>query len=179
MAGSAATWYSLNESGPVAAKAPGEEGFHLLQSRLLVEIVDGSGAVVPDGERGEICLTGGFNPWLPMCRYRTGDWARKDSDRPWVLLDLEGRAPVRFLYGRGKWRNNIEVSQALADRPLAQFRLVQRADAALELFLRSGEADGQAVARVVEELLGRDVKIVSLTSEDKVIAYESEMLPCQ
>lgn len=84
---------------------------------------------------------------------------------------------MRFLDGRGKWRNNIEVSQALADRPLAHFRLVQRADAALELFLRSGEADGQGVARIVEELLGRDVKIVSLTSEDKVIAYESEMPP--
>ena len=52
--------------------------------------------------RGEIAVTGGRNPFVPLLRYRTGDWGRLDygrcpcGDRMPRLLDLEGRPPVVF-----------------------------------------------------------------------------------
>jgi len=166
--------YSLNECGPVAARAPDVDGFRLLQSRLLVELLDDEGRAVPPGGRGEIVLTGGYNGWLPLLRYRTGDHARRDPLRPDLLLDLEGRAPVRFRHRDGRWINNIEFSQALARFPLSRYSLRQRLDGSLLLSLPR-EADAPAVAGVVASLAGRPVEVDALASDDKVVAYVSEL----
>ena len=49
------------------------------------------------GVRGEITLTGGRNPFLPLLRYRTGDFASLDTiNGHRVLLGLEGREPVEY-----------------------------------------------------------------------------------
>ncbi len=166
--------YSLNESGPVAARHPDDDEFRLLQGNLLVEILDDQGRAVIPGERGEIVLTGGYNDWLPLLRYRTGDHARRHPERPDTLLDLEGRAPVRFLHADGHWMNNIEFSQALAGFPLSRFTLRQRHDGSLLLALPWG-ADDPAIARTVGDLTGRPVDVSRLEAQDKVVAYASEM----
>lgn len=126
--------YSLNESGPAAVSAG--PGFRLLQPRLYVEILDEAGQPRPPDERGEVTLTGGFNPFLPLLRYRTNDFARLtfDDDRP-VLADLDGRAPVVFRAVDGRPVNNIDVSLALRDLPLPQYQLRQAIDGALRLRL--------------------------------------------
>src|SRR5207253_11178665 len=58
--------YSLNEAGPVAVFDDRAGGHVLLQPRMYVEILDRAGRPVPPGERGEVTLTGGFNPCLPL-----------------------------------------------------------------------------------------------------------------
>lgn len=142
--------YSLNESGPVAVGAG--PGFQLLQPRLYVEILDGAGRPCPLDERGEVTLTGGFNPCLPLLRYRTNDFARLtfDDDRP-ALADLDGRAPVVFRAADGRPVNNIDVSLALRDLPLPQYQLHQAADGALRLRLTPSPV-AEAVLR--DRLLG-------------------------
>ncbi len=135
--------YSMTETGPIAAAVPGIAGHAVLVPDVFVEALDDAGARVPDGERGEITVTGGRNPFLPLVRYRTGDHGRlatvtlPDGRRTRAILDLEGRSPVFFAAADGSRVGSVDVARRI--RPLAPFvqhRLLQRADRSLELTLR-------------------------------------------
>jgi len=126
--------YGMNESGPIGVFDPKVDGFVLLQPRLHVEIVDAAGRPLPYGQFGEIVLSGGFNPCLPLLRYRTGDHALLAlSPRGPVLRSLVGRELVRYRGPGGRWVDNTALSQALAPFPLVRFTLHQQADGQLVL----------------------------------------------
>jgi phenylacetate-coenzyme A ligase PaaK-like adenylate-forming protein len=56
-----------------------QAGLHVNEDHFLVEVVDpGSGAPVPDGERGELVFTTLTKEAMPVLRYRTGDIAALD-----------------------------------------------------------------------------------------------------
>ena len=109
--------YSLTETGPIACWDPSGDGYRVLPHDIFVESLGPQGRPVPAGQRGEITVTGRRNPFLPLLRYRTGDWGRLEHDtdetgRPVMRIrDLEGRSPVLFRARR--W----EPSQSC--RPLA------------------------------------------------------------
>lgn len=170
--------YSMNEAGPIAVFDEKLGGHLLLQPRLYVEIVDAHGHPVPDGERGEITLTGGFNFCLPLLRYRTGDHAAlvQTSEGP-VLQGLMGRAPVRFRTTHGTWVNNIDVTHAMAPWPLTQYALHQHADGSLRLRLPAAALQhGPALTTALNQLLGDwPVTLTPLQAEDKVLQYTSDM----
>lgn len=115
----------------------GRTVFQILQPRLHVEVLDAADQPCPPGVRGEITLTGGFNPFLPLLRYRTGDTAALGylDGRP-VLVGLEGRPPVVFRGRSGQLINNVDVSAALKPFALAQFQLHQAEDGDLTLRVR-------------------------------------------
>ncbi|MBX3623239.1 MAG: AMP-binding protein [Rhizobacter sp.] len=172
--------YSLNEVGPVAVERPDLGGFVPLQSRLLIEVVDDEGRSLPPGERGEITVTGGFNPWLPLLRYRTGDHASIErSACGLVLRGLEGRSPVRFRGADGAWHNNIEVTRALAPFVLVRHALHQHADAGLALRVDAAEPLTQLAPRLhaaITALLGpARLTITALHADDKVRQYTSAL----
>ncbi len=85
--------YSMNEAGPIAYATP--TGFTPLAPDLTVELLQADGMACAAGERGEVTLTGGRNPFLPLLRYRTGDYAARgvDAKGNLVLEGLEGREP--------------------------------------------------------------------------------------
>jgi phenylacetate-CoA ligase len=154
--------YSMNEAGPIAVADRALGGHVLLQPRMHVEILDDDDRPVPDGERGEITLTGGFNPCLPLVRYRTGDFAALDRrGREPMLVGLVGRRPVRFRTTGGAWRNNIDVTHALAPFALAQFALAQEADGGLVLEVPAAAlaADGPALVAALRALFGADARV--------------------
>jgi phenylacetate-CoA ligase len=171
--------YSLNESGPVAVFDEGAGGHVLLQPRMFVEILDPEGRSLPPGERGEITLTGGFNPCLPLLRYRTGDYAalRFGASEP-ALLDLEGRPPVRFRTMLGEWLNNIEVTHALNRFALTQFTLHQSASGDLALRFTGGRNESDAIRAALLALFGAAQPLVLESDahfEDKVVQYTSQV----
>lgn len=51
-------------------------GYHLREADLIVEIVDGNGTPLPDGETGEVVITTLLREAMPLIRYRTGDVSR-------------------------------------------------------------------------------------------------------
>ena len=147
---------------------------------MLVEVLDRAGRPVPDGQRGEITLTGGFNPCLPLLRYRTGDHASLDRRGEPVLIGLEGRPPVRFRAADGSWRNNVDVSHALARFEVAQVALHQAADGALALRHRGGSGHPDELRAALVELFGAGSRITvepigPVGAEGKVLPYTSDL----
>ena len=165
--------YSMNEAGPIAIGT--EHGHALLQHRMFVEILapDGSAA-----DRGEITLTGGFNPWVPLLRYRTGDHAElKWRDGEWLLAGLEGRPPVTFRTANGDVLNNIEVTHRLRRLPLAQWTLHQQCDGSLHLRWCGSAGLDAELRRALDELFGAlPLNIERVPGFDgKVIQYTAEI----
>ncbi len=199
--------YSTNESGPIgvaalrggqhanvlagaastrqrAASSKAVERYSLLQPRLYVEILNEDGSPCESGQRGEVTLSGGFNPFLPLLRYRTGDYASveyrsaqgRHAGLP-LLAGLEGRLAVTFHAADGKPINNVDVSIALRPFAIAQFNLHQFADGSLRLRLRAPNADREDIRKALLGLFGvdRHLTIEELASEDKLIQYTSDL----
>jgi phenylacetate-CoA ligase len=71
--------YGLSEMcGPgVAFECPQQNGLHLWEDHFYPEIIDpASGAVLPEGEEGELVLSTLKREAMPLIRYRTGDLTR-------------------------------------------------------------------------------------------------------
>jgi len=170
--------YSMNEAGPLGVYDAGLGGHLLLQPGMYVEILDARGREVPVGQIGEITLTGGFNFYLPLLRYRTGDYgALACRDEGPVIIELQGRRPVRFRTGQGNWVNNIDLTHALAALPLSRYAIHQAIDGRVALSLAQAEMGHaiEAVARVSAALLGADVSVTVLEAEDKMLQYTTDL----
>ena len=172
--------YSMSESRFIAVSSGRE--YRIIPHDLFVEALDPEGNSCPPGARGEIVLTGGRNPFLPLLRYRTGDHAALEFRGllP-VLVDFEGRRPTVFMNTRGRIINNIDVTHALKPFPIGQFSLHQNADLSLVFRMREGRADEAEVRAALLDLFGPEqaVEIGELTedllSAGKVLQYTSDI----
>ena len=174
--------YSLNELGPIAVYHPAVDAHLLLQPQQWLEIVDDAGQPLADGEWGEICVSGGFNPWLPLLRYRTGDYACKVTTPLGPgLRQLQGRAPVRFRHPLGHWLNKVDISQLLRPLPLRRFALHQYADGALELRCDGPPAAANAAVERLRQLFGpnQPLQLLPLTAADKVRQFTTALAAAQ
>jgi phenylacetate-CoA ligase len=170
--------YSMNEAGPIAASVRGEKGLRLLQSNMLIEIVDAEGNSQTPGQSGEITITHAINDYLPLLRYRTGDFARLEKRGDyWYLMDLEGRPPVKYKTASGQWLNNVDITHALHPFALPQYQFHQNAQSHIRLRIR-GAADAAAIQSALQKLLGASITIQIDTHQDfadKVIQYTSDL----
>jgi phenylacetate-CoA ligase len=173
--------YSMNETRMIAVRTD-ERVYEILPHDLYVEILDADGNPCGAGERGEVTLTGGRNPFLPLLRYRTGDFASLQfrDDKP-LLADLEGRRPVVFVSTDGKLINNIDVTYILRPFAIAQYSLHQNADRSLRFRFRGGEVDSDKLTNALLKIFGADQKleieelIDAQTAGGKVIPYTSDI----
>lgn len=172
--------YSMNESRLIAVAT--QRGFEILPHDLYLEILDPQGPACPPGVPGEVTVSGGRNPFLPLLRYRTGDFAALEFDgRTPVLTNLAGRQPTLFLTLEGKVLNNIEVSSVLRPFPLSQFRLHQNRDLSLILKIKGDLADSQPLRASLEKLFGPLQKLIiqdltdDETADGKVMQYSSDL----
>ncbi len=184
-------WYSLVETGPIGYGCPRGDGYHVLPPDLHVEALRPDGTRCAAGERGEIAVTGGRNPFAPLVRYRTGDWGRIDhgtcpcGDPMPRVLDLEGRVPLLYRAADGTPVSTVDLSRLLREHPLLLHEFVQRADRSCELVCRPlpGRApDAAAIEADLRRALG-DVALairfddaLGDRAEGKVLAYRSELM---
>ena len=70
--------YGMTETGLASAiECQAHDGFHFNQADFLFEIVDpATGAILKDGEEGEVVFSMLRREGMPLIRYRTGDIAR-------------------------------------------------------------------------------------------------------
>jgi len=148
--------YSTCETGPIALSTP--RGFEMFLPDVFVEILRTDGSNAAPGERGEITFTGGRNPFLPLLRYRTGDWAAMsfDGDRP-TLVDFEGRPPVILQATDGRRINNLDVTIAFRPFDLTQFTVHQNADSSL--IVRTVPHPVEGIDDALRAIFGADQEI--------------------
>lgn len=166
--------YSLNETGPLAVAA--DTGFELLHQRVFVEVLRADGSACVPGERGEVVVSGGFNPFLPLLRYRTGDYASLQyRGRLPILVGLEGRLPVVFSAVNGRAINNVDVSNALKPFGLAQFTLHQQVSGALRLSIRGPLVDEMGLRQAILGLFGEG-QVLQLVEMDESFETGKKLL---
>lgn len=186
-------WYSLTETGPIAYACKHGFGYHILPDDIFVEAIDKFGQEVPLGQTGEITVTGGRNPYLPLLRYRTGDWGRLElspcscGDTSPRLFDLEGRQPVLFRNSTGAAVNPVDISGVLRNYPLVQHEFCQQSDLSCNLELRpiaGANIDDESLKKELSSLFGPAVKITidindrlgSRLNDQKLLPFRSEFL---
>ncbi len=171
-------FYSMNECGPIAFASAAPGPHRLLQPRLHVEVLDPNDQPCAPGTRGEVTLTGGYNPYLPLLRYRTGDHAALDqiSGAP-GLIGLSGRAPTIYRSDEGAFINNVDVTHVLKPFALSQWQLHQFADGQVRLQVRDNVMP-DALRASLQMLFGAHTVIEIHTAarfEDKIMQYTSDL----
>ena len=181
-------WYSTTETGPVAFSCP--EGFlHILPHDIFVETITSEGDPAPGSEPGEITVTGGRNPYLPLLRFKTGDHARlvhepcPCGDPMPRLMDLEGRSLVAFRAANGSVVSQVDISLIMRERLFLQHEFIQRADRSIDIRLRpvpGYPVDISGVAKRLQTVFGpkipiRVVEDINLGLDAKVIPFSSEL----
>ena len=184
--------YSMNESRFIGVRVG--DGYEIVPHDLFVEILDSNGRRCPTGERGEITITGGRNRFLPLLRYRTGDYGRLDyggrehgrshsfgGHAAPRIVDLEGRPPILLLRPDGRVVNTVDVSFILKPFALAEFHLHQRSDISLVFRYRARDVDTAKLDAVLrkmfppEQPLELDRISDSEPPEGKVLQYTSDL----
>lgn len=188
-------WYSMVETGPIGYACPLGYGYHLLPHDLHAEVLRPDGTTASTGERGEIAVTGGRNPLLPLFRYRTGDFGRMDyeacecGDPMPRFMELEGRQPLLIRSADGTPVSTVDISRLLREFPLLLHEFTQRADRSCELVARAlpnVQPDAQPDAAAICEALGRLLGGLPLEVrfdpqlgdrvEGKAMPYRSELM---
>jgi phenylacetate-CoA ligase len=154
--------YGLHETRPIASSADGGP-FVVLDRRVHVEVVDEEGRRAAEGELGEIVVTAGENPLLPLVRYRTGDFGRLvDVDGRLAIADLEGREATTFLASDGSRVPCVDLTQHLQAAGAHGWSVVQDATGRVVATIVRGDA--ARVGSALEALLGQPVSVEQRSS---------------
>lgn len=154
--------YSLTECRNIAYAC--ESGHKVIRPDLYLEIFDEHHDVqLPYGERGELVVTGGINPFLPLMRYRTGDFCSlKIENGVPFLVDLEARNPVVFFTKKSNVKiNNIDISNRLSQLPLAGFKMHQGKDKLIQFTGYSNDITSEEISEVLNVIFKDDIDIVA------------------
>ena len=122
--------YALTEVGILGVSTQyGHENqirHEIVPHDVYVEILGEDDRPLPDGVRGEIAVTCRRNPYMPLLRYRTGDFAALSHRQGRIaLLDLEGRQPVSFPLPSGRIIHSMEATRMMRHHAVVQYRLHQ------------------------------------------------------
>nr|WP_201471284.1 CoF synthetase [Microbacterium hydrocarbonoxydans] len=151
--------YGLHETRPIAMRT-GDGPFRVLDRRVHVEVLDPhSDSAATAGEMGEVVVTAGENPLLPLVRYRTGDYARLVTldDGGVGIADLEGRENTRFRAATGTLVPCVELTQQLQSHGAEGWSVEQGADGRVRAVIAGG--DGVGVRAALTALLGEPVEL--------------------
>lgn len=167
--------YSLTECRMVAYA---ENGRHrAIRPELYLEVFDQNcDVLLPYGERGELVITGGINPFLPFIRYRTGDFCKLEIENgiPY-LVDLEARTPVPFYTKQGKLINNVEISREMTQYSLVRFTLHQDSHYHLTFTGWSDEDLTSKILEVLSKIFGDDILIdISIQPVQDIKKYKTD-----
>lgn len=143
--------YGLHETRPIAVSDDGGP-FVVAERRVHVEVL-----------AGEVVVTCGENQFLPLVRYRTGDYARlvTHRGRP-ALTDLEGREATVFVSAQGVAVPCVDLTQQLQAAGARGWSVNQDAEGRVAAVIASGDQD--RVTETLSLLLGQPVQVTRVTT---------------
>lgn len=150
--------YGLHETRPIAVRL--DDGpFRVLDRRVMVEVVDADGVPVPGGVNGEIVVTAGENPLLPLVRYRTGDFGRlvEMPGGGLGIADLEGREHTVFTAASGAPVPCVDLTQQLQSAGALGWAIEQASNGTIAARIAGGDVD--AVEAALRALLAQPVTV--------------------
>lgn len=174
--------YSMTECRNIAYAA--EMGHKAIRPDLYLEIFDEHEDIkLPYGERGELVITGGNNPFLPLVRYRTGDFCSlKIVNGVPFLIDLEARNPVVFFTKSNIKINNIDISNRLSKLSIAGFKMHQRKDKLIQFVGYSNDITSEEIIELLNIIFKNDIDIlvdihkISQNNTVEKSQYSSELI---
>jgi phenylacetate-CoA ligase len=126
-----ANGYGGRDSGFVCHECP-QGGMHIMADATVVEILDGAGRPVDEGESGEIVVTDLYSREVPFIRYATGDIGSLTSRRCMcgralpLLENIEGRTTDFIVGPGGTILHALSVIYIIRElEGVAQFRIIQ------------------------------------------------------
>ena len=163
--------YGLHETRPIAVSDDGGP-FAVAERRVHVEVL-----------AGEVVVTCGENQFLPLVRYRTGDYARLVSHRgrP-ALTNLEGREATVFVSATGVVVPCVDLTQQLQAAGARGWSVDQDAHGRVSAVVASG--DQHRVTEALRLLLGHPVEVTQVRTlaelgPGKPRRYSSAIAPTQ
>ena len=175
--------YGLSEViGPGVANECVEtkDGLHIWEDHFYPEIIDSeTGAVLPDGERGELVFTSLTKEAMPMIRYRTRDLTRLLPGTARTMRRMEkitGRSDdMMIVRGVNVFPSQIEEKLMALDALSAHYQIMLtrtgRMDAMeirVEERLNAGEAAaaaGKRLAQQVKDTIGISARVTVMKPE--------------
>jgi phenylacetate-CoA ligase len=164
-----ANGYGARDAGFIAHECPAGR-MHVQAEDVIVEICDGEGAAVPDGQPGEIVVTHLATHDFPFVRYRTGDVGVMATERcncgrtlP-VLAEVQGRTTDFVQASDGTVMHGLALIYTMRDLPdVRKFRIVQQSVTRIDVEVVAGpKFDALAEARIRRDFnarLGADVDV--------------------
>ena len=167
-----ANGYGGRDAGFIAHQCP-EGGMHLTAEDIVVELVDKSGAPVPDGSPGEIVVTHLATRDFPFIRYRTGDVAVMDTEKcacgrglP-MLKEIQGRTTDFVVAQDGTVLHGLALIYAIRDLPgVESFKIVQESLQYTQVYLITTPAfDAACIHGIVQTFKKRLGAAVAVSVE--------------
>lgn len=171
--------YSNEENGVLGQDEGMNNVFVINEADYLIEILDESGAPLPEGIPGRIVVTDLFNYAMPMIRYDTGDMGAVrtytfNGKKKRCICQFGGRKVDVIFDADGKAISPHTVTNAMWDfQDITQFQLIQTGEGAYTLKLNVGEefCRERQLVGVLQEVLGAKAAIcVERVDEIPVLA---------
>lgn len=125
------SFYTSREFFALGMECPRHLGFfHVNEEHVIIETVDEQGQRIPEGEWGDIAITGLDNLSMPLIRYRIGDVGRLlgrecSCGITLPLMELKGR-PTEFITSPdGTYMTAHEIGAFILDRLFTRVRQYQ------------------------------------------------------
>ena len=162
--------YGSREMGNIASECPHQNGLHIHEDHVIVEILNENQEPCKAGELGEIVVTDLDNFGFPMIRYRIGDlgsFAESPCScgRPYRLLNkVEGRVFDLVVGTNGNRIPGNYFTLYFRKLPgIKRFQVQQKSDLSLKILLETTEdysnLTEQKLISGLKEQLGSDINL--------------------
>src|SRR6202166_2497 len=179
--------YGLSEvMGPGVAQECIEtkDGLHIWEDHFYPEVIDPeTGAVLPDGEKGELVFTSLTKEAFPIIRYRTRDLTRllPGTARPGMrrMEKVTGRSDdMIILRGVNLFPSQIEEALLATPWSAGHFQLHLTCDGRLDEMTVMAESkpeawDGEGLRAHADQFVARIKNTIGVTTSMKIIAQRA------
>lgn len=133
--------YGLTEFGLVACECSEQNGYHIDETSVIVEVLDPTGHPIKDGLEGEIVLSSFANEAMPLLRFKTGDLGFIDQSHcpcgcPGPrIIEIKGRRAFHYQFTSGALLHPVRFNCLYWLFPITEFQVIQISPNQIEVLI--------------------------------------------